>query len=524
MKKFLLVAVISVFALVLTACGGSGASSDKANGSGKAKDGGSLIIGVTGDPEVINPNYASDRVTLTIQQAVYAPLFWEVDGKPALAKSLDISDDNLTYTVKLKDGLTWHDGKPLTADDVVFTVSSILDTKQNSPNRGNFVFDNKPVKVEAVDDTTVKFTLPTVAPAFENTIKTFFPIPKHIFEGVENIEKSDKNKNPIGSGPYKFVEYKTGEYVSLERFNDYFDGKPKLDKVTFRITKDQNAANLALQNGEINLKSIQPSDRNKVEKASAVNIITYPENRLSYATFNENQPALKSKELRQALSYALDREDIIDAAYGSDEYAKPASSFLTENTKYFTDKVETYDQDIAKAKKLVKESGFDTSQKLTVYYLNNSKSQESIALYLQQQYKEIGVTLDLKPTDPNALSNITLDRKNADYSIALNGYIMGNDPDAYKSLYLSDAPYNYSNYHNKDLDALWEKGAVTADDKERQEIYEKIQKTIADDAVIYPISYDNAVLALDSRYGGQKAATPQPVTMFRDLSKLYLTE
>ncbi|MBB1169191.1 ABC transporter substrate-binding protein, partial [Lactobacillus paracasei] len=136
-----------------------------------------------------------------------------------------------------------------------------------------------------------------------------------------------------------------------------------------------------------------------------------------------------------------------------------------------------------------------------VYYLNNSKSQESIALYLQQQYKEIGVTLDLKPTDPNALSNITLDRKNADYSIALNGYIMGNDPDAYKSLYLSDAPYNYSNYHNKDLDALWEKGAVTADDKERQEIYEKIQNTIADDAVIYPISYDNAVLALDSRYG-----------------------
>ncbi|EQB9249245.1 ABC transporter substrate-binding protein, partial [Listeria monocytogenes] len=197
--------------------------------------------------------------------------------------------------------------------------------------------------------------------------------------------------------------------VSLERFNDYFDGKPKLDKVTFRITKDQNAANLALQNGEINLKSIQPSDRKKVEKASAVNIITYPENRLSYATFNENQPALKSKELRQALSYALDREEIIDAAYGSDEYAKPASSFLTENTKYFTDKVETYDQDIAKAKKLVKESGFDTSQKLTVYYLNNSKSQESIALYLQQQYKEIGVTLDLKPTDPNALSNITLD-------------------------------------------------------------------------------------------------------------------
>ncbi|KID22916.1 peptide ABC transporter substrate-binding protein, partial [Listeria monocytogenes] len=111
-----------------------------------------------------------------------------------------------------------------------------------------------------------------------------------------------------------------------------------------------------------------------------------------------------------------------------------------------------------------------------------------------------------------------------DCSISLNGYIIGNDPDSYKSLYRRDAPYNYSYYHNKDLDAHWGKDAVTADDKDRQEIYEKIQNTIADDAVIYPISYDNAVLALDIRYGGQKDAAQQPVTMFRDLSKLYLTE
>lgn len=521
MKKVLLFSIISIFALVLAACG---SNSSKSGENAKPKNGGSIIIGVAGDPLVINPNYASDRVTLTIQQALYAPLFWEIDGKPALAKSLSISDNNLTYTVKLKDGLTWHDGKPLTADDVVFTVNSVLDEKQHSSNRGNFVFDGKPVKVKAVDKTTVQFKLPTVAPAFENTIKTFYPIPKHVFEGVKDIEKSDKNKKPIGSGPYQFVDYKSGEYVSLKRFDNYFDGKPKLDKVTFRITKDQNAANLALKSGEINLKSIQPAERDKVEKESNVNIITYPENRLSYAVFNQNQKALKSKDLRQALSYALDRDELIKAAYGSKEYAKPASSFLTENTKYFTNNVETYKQDVNKAKDLVKKSGFDTKTPLTVYYLNNSKSQESIALYMQQQYKKIGVTLKLKPTDPNALSNITLDRKNADYSISLNGYIMGNDPDAYKTLYLSDAPYNYANYHNKDLDKLWNKGAVTSDDKKRQAIYTDIQNTIADDAVIYPISYDNAVLALDKRYGGQKAATPQPVTMFRELSKLYLTK
>lgn len=522
MKKVLLGTLIAVFAVVLAACGNSGSSTKESSGKGGVDPDGSLIIGVAGDPSVMNPNYASDRVTLTLQEALYAPLFWELDGKPALAKSLDVSDDSLVYTVKLKDGLKWHDGKDLTAKDVVFTVESTLDEKQNSSNRGKFVFDGKPLKVEAVDKTTVKFTLPTASPAFEETLNTFYPIPEHIFAGVDNIEKSDKNKKPVGSGPFQFVEYKSGEYVALKRFDDYFGGKPKLAKLTFRITKDQNAANLALQNGEINLKSIQPADRKKVEKASDVDIITYPENRLSYLAFNQNQEALKSKELRQALSYALDRKELIDAAYGSDEYAKPASSFLTENTKFFTKDVETYNTNLDKAKELVDKSGFDKSTKLSIYYLNNSKSQESIALYVQQEYKKIGVNLELKPTDPNALSNITLDRKNKDYSIAINGYIMGNDPDAYKTLFLSDSPYNYSNNHDKKLDELFNKGAVTVDDKAREAVYVDVQKNIADNAVIYPISYDNAVLALDKRFAGVKEAEPQPVSMFKDYSKLYL--
>ncbi|MBC1458537.1 ABC transporter substrate-binding protein [Listeria newyorkensis] len=519
MKKSILFVFTLALMLVLAACGGSGSSSDSASGS---KDNNSIIIGVPGDPEVVNPLYSSDRVTLTIQQALYAPLFWEYDGKPALAEKLNVSADNLTYTVTLKDGLKWHDGKPLTADDVVFSVNSIIDEKQNSPFRGSWVFNNKPVKAVAENATTVKFTLPEVAPAFENTLNTFYPIPKHIFEGVADIGKSDKNNEPVGSGPYKFVNYKSGEYYSLEKFDDYFDGKPKLDKVTYRITKDQNAANLALQNGEINLKSIQPAERNKVEKASDVNIITYPENRLSYIAFNQNVAALKSKDLRQAISLTLDRKDLIDAAYGSQEYAKPASSFLTENTKFFTDKVETYNQDITKAKELLARSGYKSSDKLNIIYLNNSKAQESIALYVQEQLKSIGVSIELKPTDPTAMNNITLDRKSDAYSLMLGGYIMGNDPDPYKTLYMSGEPYNYSNYSNPALDKLWNQGAVTADEPKRQSIYEQIQTTIADDAVIYPISYDNAVLAIDKKYQGTKEATPQPVTMFRDLSKLYI--
>lgn len=129
MKKVLLGTLIAVFAVVLAACGNSGSSTKESSGKGGVDPDGSLIIGVAGDPSVMNPNYASDRVTLTLQEALYAPLFWELDGKPALAKSLDVSDDSLVYTVKLKDGLKWHDGKDLTAKDVVFTVESTLDEK-----------------------------------------------------------------------------------------------------------------------------------------------------------------------------------------------------------------------------------------------------------------------------------------------------------------------------------------------------------------------------------------------------------
>ncbi len=536
-KKYLSgVMILALLTMLVSACGGSGdsssstsapsgTSSDAAQTSGgEPKDGGSLIIGVAADPVILNPNYAGDRVSLTIDQALYAPLFQVNNGKKTfyLADSLEPSADNLTYTLKLKSGLTWHDGEKLTADDVVFTVDKILDEKQNSMLRGNFIIGGKPIKAVKVDDTTVEFKLPQVSPAFEATLVQVSPIPKHVFENEANIEKSPKNNAPVGSGPFKFKEYKTGEYVTLERFDNYFGGKPHLDSITYRISKDANASNLALQNGEINIKYVDPQDAATIEATGNFEMKNYSEGRLSYLLFNQNSDTglMAKKEVREALSYALNREELIQVAYTSPDYADPAKSFVTPDGLYHDNNVTTYDNDVNKAKELLQSSGA-AGMKLRFMVSGGNKAQEAISLYVQQKLKEIGVNVEIQTMDASAYSAKFTDPTTADYEMTVGGYIMGFDPDAYSILYTSGNDSNYAHYSDKEVDELFAQGAGEADDTKRGEIYKKLQEKIASDAVIYPIAYTKTIVAVDKKFGGLDEAVLKPVVIFEDPAKLY---
>ncbi|WP_019914144.1 ABC transporter substrate-binding protein [Paenibacillus sp. HW567] len=528
-------AVIMILTFLISACsGGNNAASPAASNapaesqqpaaSEGPKDGGNLIIGVASDPVVLNPNYAGDRVSLTIDQALYAPLFQVNNGKKTfyLADSLTPSADNLTYTLKLKSGLTWHDGEKLTADDVVFTIDKILDEKQNSFLRANFLIGDKPITATKVDDLTVEFKLPQVSPAFEATLVQVSPIPKHIFENEADIEKSTKNAAPVGSGPFKFKEYKAGEYLTLERFDNYFGGKPHLDSVTYRIAKDANAANLALQNGEINVQYLDPKDVATIQATNNFEILPYAEGRLAYLMFNANSDTgvLAKKEVRQALSLALSRDELIQTAYTSSEYADPAKSFLTPDVLYFTNDVPTFDNDAAKAKQMLEAAGVK-NLKLRYIVQSGNKVQEAISLYVQQKLKAVGVDVELQNMDSSAWVQKFIDLKATDYELALTGYIMGYDPDAYRILFTSGASSNYSHYANPEVDKLLNEGAGEADTAKRGEIYKKAQELVAEDAPIYPIAYTKTIVAISKNYGGLEEAVLKPVVIFEDLSKIY---
>lgn len=525
-----------ILAVMISACSGNNNGGNKAGNNSEAspsntaaaeqaKDGGNLILGVQADPVVLNPIYAGDRVSLTIDQALYAPLFQVNNGKKTfyLADSLEPSADNLTYTLKLKSGLTWHDGQPLTADDVVFTFDTILDEKQNSFFRENLILGGKPIKAVKVDDTTVEFKLPQVNPAFEATLVQLTPIPKHIFQGEANIEKSTKNNAPVGSGAFKFKEYKTGEYVTLERFDNYFGGKPHLDSITYRIAKDSNAANLALQNGEINVKYLDPQDVSTIESTGNFDIQAYSEGRLAYLLFNEDSDtgALKKKEVRQAISYALNRDELIQTVYGSSEYADPAKSFVTPDGLFQTNDVPSFDNDVNKAKELLASAG-ESNLKLRFIVSSGNKAQEAAALYIQQKLKAVGITVELQSMDASAYGQKFTDLKSKDYELSYAGYIMGYDPDAYRILYTTGSNSNYARYSNPEVDKLFEQGAGEADATKRGEAYQQLQKIIADDAVIYPVGYTKTIVAIDKRFGGLNEAVLKPVVIFEDPSKLYM--
>ncbi|HLR36225.1 MAG TPA: ABC transporter substrate-binding protein [Tissierellales bacterium] len=489
------------------------------------EDGGIFIFGINSDPNVMNPLYAGDRVTMTINNALFSPLY-VTDAEETryyLAESIEHSEDYLTYTLKLKEGLKWHDGEPLTADDIVFTVDSILDENQNSHLISSFLVDGKPVKVNKVDDLTVEFVLPQISVPFTSKLGSLRPIPKHIFEGEKDLAKSDKNLEPIGSGPFKFKEFKNGEKVELERFDNYFDGKPHLEGVVFRVITDTNSANTALLNGELSARYITTDDISGFSDNEKFNIEVFDEGMLNNMVFKLNNEALQNKDVRKAIAYAIDKDEIIAGVYESDEYAEKAYSIFVPTTEYHTHDVEKYEHNLEKAKELMKNAGYDNLN-LKLAYTNSSEEQESYGLIMQQQLKEIGVELELVSMERGAFLEKFTDASNSDFDLAFNGYVMGLEPSGYSPLFVAENQNNFMGYVNKELDEMWDKGVIETDESKRSEIYEEIQMEIMDDMVVYPIVYPKSIVAIDSRFGGIEEAKLVPVSMFEDLSKLYLVK
>lgn len=519
-KKILTLTVISTLILSV-GCSQKKASEDKKD-STKAS-----AITIVAGSDLTNPNplFANDRLSMTVMNSLYSPLYVvEETGEKTfyLADSVDVSDDFLTYKVKLKDNLKWHDGKPLTADDVVFTVNTILDKNQNCMSREDFIINDNPVEVKKVDDTTVEFKLSSISTPFEYILGDIRPIPKHIYEGEKDLEKSEENRNPIGSGAYKFKEHKSGELITLEKFDDFYGEKANLDTVNYRVIADANSANTALQNGEVNVKYVSADDVENVKSKDNVNIITFDEGMVDNIIFlQQHNKDLAKKEVRQALAYAINKEEIIKASYKSEEYATKADSLFAPNTVGYTGEVEKYEQNKEKAKQLLEKAGVK-DLKLKFGYSTHKPSLEATALVVQNNLKDIGVEVELVPLESSAFINKILNPEEYSFDMALNGYVMGTNPASYASLFVEDGSNNFNKYKNEKVEELFNKALSETDEAKRTELYKEAQKLVIDDMACYPIAYSKSIVAIDKAYDGVEDATPAPIFMFRDLHKLKL--
>ncbi len=540
MKKrllMLLLATVMVTSAVLTGCSGGGDESTQNTAKkttdgvadegeteetgGEKVDGGTIIQAMPTDISSLNIVYETGDEGMTMLKPVYDPLYVvSQEGVTYyLAESHEVSEDGLEITVKLRDNLKWHDGEPITADDIMWNFEYKMNP-DNSASSGTKV-NSEYVKVEKVDDLTVKVILPSVSASYEATLGNIKLLPKHVYENEANIASSELNTTQgVGSGPFMVKEWKKGESLTLVRYEDYYRGMASIDTLVFKIMPNESSQEVAMEKGEINFFRVTKANQLETyANSEAYKLVTIEEGRINYLGFNSNSEIMKDIKVREAITKALNVEEIVLGAYGSDQLAVPAKTVFTDQNFYYSD-VEGYSQDLEAAKALIAETGLE-GKTLKLIYNSSRSNMEECALIIQQQLKNVGVNVTIQGYETQGFFEKFFYTDLGDWDFGLNGYASNadNQGDAYMF-----SPYGFLAKNlcsTEEIGQLWVAGDATVDPAERAEIYKQLQEKIKDNYTMVPISSPSYVMAVDKKLEGADAINKVPV--FEDYLQLYMT-
>jgi len=479
---------------------------------------GRLIMSLGGEVSVVNPVLSTDTTSSAIEGVIFNGLV-KVDKNlnfiPDLAKSWKVSRNGLTWTFNLRRDVAWHDGAPFTADDVKFTFDTILNPKVNSVRRGDYIIDGKPIKFKVVNRYTVQAILPKPFSPFL-TSASMGILPRHILNGKE-LDMSDFNRHPIGTGPFIFIEYKAGDHVLVKRNPKYYAGSPKLKEILFKIIPDENTALVALRSGSIDETGIPPKDFHPIKH---VNLYKYDALLYTYLGFNLKSPKFSDVRVRQALSYAVNRKQLIGLIFMG--LASPAYSPCAPVSWAYSDDVHKYEYDAQKAKELLKQAGVKDLE-FTVLVNQGNKEREKAAAILQQQFDKIGVKMNIRVLEWSALLKIINARKDPkDFDAVIIGWSTGVDPDSYSIWHSSQYPggLNFIGYSDPRVDKMLDAGRREQSKAGRKGIYAKMYKEITNDAPYVFLWYPNVLAGVRNRVGG--LSEPGPAGLFMDIEKVYI--
>ncbi len=433
-----------------------------------------------------------------------------------LAESCTPSEDGLTYTLKLRDGLTWHDGEAITADDIIFTMDCVANTNNGASYTNVAFIGEDAVTWEKVDDLTVDFKLPEASASFFELLGTVTPIPEHAFDGNTDITSAEANLTDIGSGPYKLVEFRDGEYVSFDKFEGYYLGDAQIDHLVYTVIPDSSAQEIAFRNGEINYLPLSSEiAASTYATTDGVTVHTIPEGRVKYLVWNKYCSTWDNRDAVAALFAALNVEEMVAGAFG-ESMGMVANSIFSNRNLFHSDDVQPYAQDLDKAKELAQSSGL-AGKTITLYYNQNRTFVDQIALIIQQQLKAIDVTVNVQPVESSAFFDIVFSDQ-ADYELYLNEYGASGDPDSVVAG-MFDGTWGTNVDTPQEILDLFDQGRTTADEQERASIYAELQQLAHDGNLTYPIAYPNVVFATTSNLQGCETYTTTP--LFEDYTKLY---
>lgn len=535
---------------VLAACG-KGSSEDVTNKKGKTEtsdaSGGTLNVGIaeapegnfqsifagsTGDSDVIK--FFNDDLVTSDKELKLKPriLSWEVQ-----------KDDPLIYTFKMKKDVKWQDGNPLTINDWIFTLETIADPDYTGPRFGDGVQvvkgadekrkgqTDKIEGIRKIDDYTAEITFKENKANNLHNLWLSAPISEKIFKDipVKDMAKSDAvRKNPIGIGPFKVKSIVDGESVELEKNDDYWQGKPHLDKVNLRVV-EQTSMTQALENGEVDMANITAPIAKEIKDNNPENIQLLESPSTSYSiigfvlndydkksqTIGKERPKYQNKALRQAMALAINRKEWIDAFYYG--YGKPLNG-LIPSAHWSGAKegdVKEYEYNVKEAKKLLDNAGYKDKdgdgwredpkgEKFEVnlkHYAGSNPTFEPRTAAIKGYWEKIGLKTKTEMVEFGKFG-ADLEKASPDMEVYFRSWQQGSDPDP-SGLYKSTALWNESRYNNPEADKVLDEaldGDVVGDDNEkRKEKYLEWQKIMAEDVPVIPIVELTDVYAVNNK-------------------------
>ncbi len=516
----LIVIAVLIIALLLSACAPKGPAEPQ------TKVGGDYKEAFTGDAVSFHPYTTTDADSHSYQAMVYTGALLKYDENtlemvPNMAESYEISEDGLTFTFKLREGIKWTDGQPLTAYDYAWTFKQIMNPENEFPYIAQY--DNI-VSYKALDERTIEVKVEEIfAPALEQAALAVDPLPRHVWE---KLDWKDPEKNPeimhpsVVSGPFTLKEWEKDEYVNFEANDDYWEGRPKLDSYTILIVPDQEIAYTKLKNGEVDRGSVTPENYEEAKNNPVLSMYEWwpAAARWFYIGFNLRRPFFQDVNVRHALAYAMNKEELTDKVMLG--LAERIYSVFPETSWCYNPDVPHYDYDPDKAKELLAEAGYTLNEegvmtdadgkpiKLKLLYTHPSTVGEQIAVITQAYLKDIGVDLEVRGLEWGAFLEATSSEP-FDWDLFLGGWRSTIEPQWMETIWLEESipDLNATSYINKEVEELFKKAGATYDREERKKHFGEIQRLIAEDSPYIFLFYQKSYTAINKRVKGIKPTT-----------------
>ena len=503
-----------------------------------SKIGGTATLAQWSEPGNLNPLIFPTTYDQNIQELVFSALIKptaDLSFEADLAESWEISEDQRTITFTLKPNLTWHDGTALSTADVAFTYTSMADPLYDggryaeiSVLEGAEAYNKGEADtvsgIQVIDERTISFTTAEPFAPFLPVIGGIFILPEHIYGqvAIDRWQEDSSNREPLGSGPFEFVEYRSGELVELKAFENYHEGRPCLDGIIIRFG-DQNTMLAALLSGEVDVAQVPINSVDSVTNAEAVELKIVDSLSFQYLGFNLRHEALSQSAVRQAIAHALNRDAMVDGLVRG--YGQTLNTIFPPNHWSYPPAVEAINFDVEAANQILDEAGWTlengvrskdgVSLNLSLFYPTGNQVRERSAPLIQANLKQIGINVELQAMDFATLVTYLLPKDEAGnpttvsaegLEMFLLGYGIERDPNEYLSYFVeSDMPpngFNFTGYVRTEVEELLRAGQVSLDAEERTQIYRDFALIMREDLPWIPLYQQQDLYANQTRLQG----------------------